>query len=83
MARTDATITGNFQKLIASETLEQATKVLAAHRAWIKRRALNSVVPTEEDPERPNSDATSWAVGTAPFQTSHGNSKYNRSLFRW
>ena len=33
------------RKLSAAETLEHATEALAAHRAWMKRRAQNSVSP--------------------------------------
>lgn len=57
-------------KLSVASTLEQATKALNAHRAWMRRRVgENSVSPdTLLEGEDPEHKLATWAVGTALSQ---------------
>lgn len=50
------------RNLSVAETLEHATEALAAHRAWMRGRAQNSVSPaTQLDAPSPTA---AWAKGS-------------------
>ena len=58
------------RELSVAATLEQATKALAAHRAWMRRRVQdNKVFPdTLLEGDSPEHGPASWAIGTLPSQ---------------
>jgi hypothetical protein len=59
-------------KLNVAETLEHATEALAAHRAWMKKRAsLNSVSPAAAPLSEHTASLTvapgTWALGSGKY----------------
>lgn len=65
------------RKLSVAATLDQATKALAAHRAWMRRRVQQGpassssrldTLPPGDGGEGPERRPASWALGTVPTQ---------------
>ena len=70
------------RKLSVAVTLEQATKALAAHRAWMRRRVQQgpaSLDPPPDGGECPEQKDVSWALGITP--PSQGNVRCMQERF--
>ena len=78
------------RKLNVVDTLEQATKALAAHRHWMQRRSALSPAPdaefssADERPEKKKiaDQPVNWALGSAPFQVDTSKNRVKKKAKR-